>query len=124
MCCTRSATTSSRARPTDRVPGRSRETTLIWDRRTGAPLHNALVWQDTRNDRLVSEFARDGGRDAIAHRAHEFEHAREHALEQTHAYHNGSALMELGIVLSTASAIIGSRMLVVMALGLGDTDDL
>src|SRR3954451_7187849 len=40
-----------------------RETTLIWDRRTGEPLHNALVWQDTRNDRLVAEFARDGGRD-------------------------------------------------------------
>ena len=38
--------------------------------------------------------------------------ARDHALEQTHAYHNGSALMELGIVLSTASAIIGSRMLI------------
>ncbi|NEU14186.1 glycerol kinase GlpK [Methylobacterium sp. BTF04] len=40
-----------------------RETTLIWDRRTGEALHNALVWQDTRNDRLVAEFARDGGRD-------------------------------------------------------------
>ncbi|MBE7198449.1 glycerol kinase GlpK [Methylobacterium hispanicum] len=40
-----------------------RETTLIWDRRTGAPLHNALVWQDTRNDRLVAEYQRDGGRD-------------------------------------------------------------
>ena len=40
-----------------------RETTLIWDRHTGKPLHNALVWQDTRNDRLVAEFARDGGRD-------------------------------------------------------------
>ncbi|MDP4025066.1 glycerol kinase GlpK [Methylobacterium sp. NEAU 140] len=40
-----------------------RETTLIWDKATGEPLHNALVWQDTRNDRLVAEFARDGGRD-------------------------------------------------------------
>ncbi|MCJ2034255.1 glycerol kinase GlpK [Methylobacterium sp. J-068] len=40
-----------------------RETTVIWDRRTGAPLHNALVWQDTRTDRLVAEFARAGGRD-------------------------------------------------------------
>ncbi|UMY17282.1 glycerol kinase GlpK [Methylobacterium organophilum] len=40
-----------------------RETTLIWDRRTGKPLHNALVWQDTRNDRLVAAFAREGGRD-------------------------------------------------------------
>ena len=40
-----------------------RETTLIWDKATGKPLHNALVWQDTRNDRLVAEFARDGGGD-------------------------------------------------------------
>src|SRR5215204_288497 len=29
-----------------------RETTLLWDRRTGRPLHNALVWQDTRVDTL------------------------------------------------------------------------
>ncbi len=40
-----------------------RETTVIWDRTTGKPLHNALVWQDTRNDRLVAEFAQHGGRD-------------------------------------------------------------
>ena len=40
-----------------------RETTLIWDRHTGEPLHNALVWQDTRNDALVAKFAKDGGID-------------------------------------------------------------
>ena len=40
-----------------------RETTLIWDRRTGKPLHNALVWQDTRSERLVADYARDGGID-------------------------------------------------------------
>jgi glycerol kinase len=40
-----------------------RETTLLWDRATGAPVHNALVWQDTRTDALVAEFARDGGQD-------------------------------------------------------------
>ncbi|TXN25863.1 glycerol kinase GlpK [Methylobacterium sp. WL19] len=40
-----------------------RETTLIWDRASGRPLHNALVWQDTRVDGLVAEFARDGGKD-------------------------------------------------------------
>ncbi len=38
-----------------------RETTLVWDRNTGEPVHNALVWQDTRTDRLVDEFSRDGG---------------------------------------------------------------
>jgi glycerol kinase len=40
-----------------------RETTLLWDRTTGQPVHNALVWQDTRVDPLVAEFARDGGQD-------------------------------------------------------------
>jgi glycerol kinase len=42
-----------------------RETTLLWDRHTGAPLYNALVWQDTRTDGLVAEFARDGGKDRL-----------------------------------------------------------
>jgi len=40
-----------------------RETTVLWDRATGRPVHNALVWQDTRVDPLVAEFARDGGQD-------------------------------------------------------------
>lgn len=40
-----------------------RETTIIWDRATGEPVHNALVWQDTRTDRLCDELARDGGQD-------------------------------------------------------------
>lgn len=40
-----------------------RETTLIWDRRSGEPLHNALVWQDTRVDPLVAYFAAQGGKD-------------------------------------------------------------
>ncbi|MBV9114776.1 MAG: glycerol kinase GlpK [Hyphomicrobiales bacterium] len=42
-----------------------RETTLIWDRATGVPLHHALVWQDTRTDRLVAHFAKDGGQDRL-----------------------------------------------------------
>ena len=40
-----------------------RETTVLWDRQTGLPVHNALVWQDTRVDPMVAEFARDGGQD-------------------------------------------------------------
>ena len=40
-----------------------RETTVLWDRLTGKPLHNALVWQDTRVDDLVAALARDGGQD-------------------------------------------------------------
>jgi glycerol kinase len=42
-----------------------RETTMIWDRKTGKPLHNAVVWMDTRTDQLVSAFARDGGKDRL-----------------------------------------------------------
>src|ERR671927_751793 len=38
-----------------------RETTVVWDRNTGEPLMNAIVWQDTRTDRIVDELSRDGG---------------------------------------------------------------
>ncbi|HEY5430287.1 MAG TPA: glycerol kinase GlpK [Solirubrobacteraceae bacterium] len=40
-----------------------RETALVWDRTTGEPVHNALVWQDTRTDKLVDELSADGGQD-------------------------------------------------------------
>src|SRR5580698_10850064 len=40
-----------------------RETTVVWDRKTGHPVYKALVWQDTRVDNYVSEMARDGGPD-------------------------------------------------------------
>jgi glycerol kinase len=40
-----------------------RETTVLWDRKSGKPLHNALVWQDTRTAELVGRYARDGGPD-------------------------------------------------------------
>jgi glycerol kinase len=40
-----------------------RETTLLWDRITGQPVCNAVVWQDTRVDPLVADYARDGGQD-------------------------------------------------------------
>ncbi len=40
-----------------------RETTLLWDRNSGMPAHNAIVWQDTRVDALVAEFAGQGGQD-------------------------------------------------------------
>jgi glycerol kinase len=40
-----------------------RETTVIWDRDSGDPLYNALVWQDTRVDPLVTQLSADGGKD-------------------------------------------------------------
>ena len=38
-----------------------RETALVWDKTTGKPIMNALVWQDTRTDKLVDEYSKDGG---------------------------------------------------------------
>jgi glycerol kinase len=40
-----------------------RETTVLWDPKTGRPLHNALVWQDTRVNELVAAYTADGGQD-------------------------------------------------------------
>ena len=40
-----------------------RETTVVWDKNTGEPVHNAIVWQDTRTDKLVDEYVKDGGQD-------------------------------------------------------------
>ncbi len=40
-----------------------RETTVVWDRKTGKPIHNALVWQDTRTDKIVDELSANGGQD-------------------------------------------------------------
>ena len=40
-----------------------RETAVLWDRKTGQPVYNALVWQDTRVGSYVTELARNGGPD-------------------------------------------------------------
>jgi glycerol kinase len=40
-----------------------RETTVLWDRRTGGPVHNAINWEDTRTDQLCRELALGGGQD-------------------------------------------------------------
>ena len=40
-----------------------RETVVAWDRRTGEPVANAIVWQDTRTDELCRQLAQDGGQD-------------------------------------------------------------
>jgi glycerol kinase len=42
-----------------------RETTIVWNRKTGRPVYNALVWQDTRVDDAVAEFLRTGRNDRI-----------------------------------------------------------
>jgi glycerol kinase len=40
-----------------------RETAVVWDRNTGEPVMNAIVWQDTRTDKLVDELGQSGGQD-------------------------------------------------------------
>ena len=46
-----------------------RETAVVWDRKTGRPLYNAIVWQDTRTDRIASALDRDGRGDVIRRKA-------------------------------------------------------
>ena len=40
-----------------------RETTVVWNRNTGKPVYNAIVWQDTRTDKICDELMKDGGQD-------------------------------------------------------------
>lgn len=40
-----------------------RETTIVWDRKTGKPYYNAIVWQCTRTRDICEELAREGGQD-------------------------------------------------------------
>jgi len=40
-----------------------RETTVVWNRRTGKPYGNAIVWQCTRTENMCREFVKDGGQD-------------------------------------------------------------
>jgi glycerol kinase len=40
-----------------------RETTVVWHRKTGKPVHNAIVWQDTRVAPMLAAFTASGGQD-------------------------------------------------------------
>jgi glycerol kinase len=40
-----------------------RETTVIWEKATGKPVYNAIVWQDTRTADICNDLAKDGGQD-------------------------------------------------------------
>lgn len=46
-----------------------RETAVLWDKRDGTPVHNAVVWQDTRTDRICRQLADDGYRDVFYQKA-------------------------------------------------------
>ncbi len=42
-----------------------RETAVVWDKSTGKPVYNAIVWQDTRTDVICNELAEAGGQDRL-----------------------------------------------------------
>src|SRR5258708_15586445 len=42
-----------------------RETTLVWDRQTGEPIHNAIVWQDQRTAEDCSQLEKEGAEEFI-----------------------------------------------------------
>ncbi|HET6187497.1 MAG TPA: glycerol kinase GlpK, partial [Trebonia sp.] len=46
-----------------------RETTVVWNRRTGVPYANAIVWQDTRTDRIAAALEKSGGGEVIRRKA-------------------------------------------------------
>ena len=45
-----------------------RETAVVWDRLSGEPVYNAIVWQDTRTDRLCAELGGSTGTGRYQHR--------------------------------------------------------
>jgi glycerol kinase len=60
------AVAKARARPGDIAAvgiTNQRETTIVWNRDTGQPYYNAIVWQDTRTKDICDELAADGGQD-------------------------------------------------------------
>src|SRR5882762_8561710 len=46
-----------------------RETSVVWNRTTGEPLYNAIVWQDTRTDRIMRKLEQEGAGDTIRSKA-------------------------------------------------------
>jgi len=46
-----------------------RETAVVWNKKTGRPYYNAIVWQDTRTDRIASALEREGKGEVIRAKA-------------------------------------------------------
>ena len=58
--------------PTDLVAvgiANQRETTIVWDRQTGQPVHNAINWQDMRTDHIVRALAAEFGQEHFRERS-------------------------------------------------------
>lgn len=67
----RGALDKAQVRPSDLVAvgiANQRESTIIWERDTGRPVHNAINWQDTRTDHLVRELGGEIGQDRFRER--------------------------------------------------------
>ncbi|MDE2373320.1 MAG: glycerol kinase GlpK [Hyphomicrobiales bacterium] len=68
----RDALQKAAPRPTDVVAigiANQRETTLIWNRETGEPIYNAIVWQDRRTADLCARMVADGCEDMVGERS-------------------------------------------------------
>jgi glycerol kinase len=62
----RDALDKAQLQPSDLVAvgiANQRESTLVWERGSGAPVHNTINWQDTRTDHLIRELGGDAGQD-------------------------------------------------------------
>lgn len=80
--------------------------------------HAGAVMTRLRSDADHYEHGADG-KDAIAKKARHLEDVRDHSIEQTHNFDNAAAALELGIVLSTASAVTATRKLLWLAIAVG-----
>src|SRR6185503_14576136 len=68
LAVARAALKQARLKPRDVAAigiANQRETTVVWDRRTGQPIHNAIVWQDRRTASFCDERKRAGHADII-----------------------------------------------------------
>jgi glycerol kinase len=68
----RRALAEARLEPTDLVAlgiANQRETTIVWDRQTGQPVHNAINWQDMRTDHIVRALAAQFGQEHFRERS-------------------------------------------------------
>lgn len=75
-------------------------------------LLRADVLKQLHADQIHYERGGKDGKKEIALRARHFEEVRQYSLERTHTFDNAAAALELGIVLSTASAITLSKLLI------------
>lgn len=85
---------------------------------SGQDAREAAVIKRLREDAVHFEHGK-GGKDDIGRHARELEGERDRLIETVHAYDNAAAALELGIVLSTASAITAAGPLLVVAACVG-----